>query len=411
LSILRPSFRLVALLSLLFLAACAQPKPPPPPPPPVAAAPPVAKPAPKPAPKPLPPAPAEKPAPQVAPPGATQVALLLPLSGNAATLGNAMLNAAQLALFELADNELTLLPFDSKGTAEGAEAAARQAVAQRVDVIVGPLFAAEVRAVSAQAAPAHIPVISLSADRSVAGGGTYVLGFLPGPQAIAVSDFAAAAGKLRQAVLAPANDYGRTVVGELNNAAQPLGVSLGPVEYYDPAALDLVPVLKRLLAARKADDVGFDALLLPDDGARLRRVGEQWAAQGVEPGRVQLLGTMLWDEAKLGDPFAGAWFAAAPAAGFADFARRYQAAFGAPPPRLASLAYDAAALTMVLARGNPHDFSVGILTNPQGFAGVDGLFRLKPNGSIERAYAIKQVTANAPPREIQPAATKWAAGG
>jgi ABC-type branched-subunit amino acid transport system substrate-binding protein len=363
----------------------------------------------KPAPKPLPAASAEAARTPVAPAGATQVAVLLPLSGPSATLGAAMLNAAQLALFELADDQFTLLPFDSKGTAEGAEAAARQAVAQHVDAIVGPLFAAEVRAASAAAAAAHVPLVTLSADRSVAGGGTYVMGFLPGPQAIAVSEFAAIAGKLRQAVLAPANDYGRAVVTELNNSTRLLGVTLGPIEYYDPAALDLVPVLKRLLAARKGDDPGFDALLLPDDGARLRRVGEQWAAQGLDSQHVALMGTMLWDEAKLGDQpaFAGAWYAAAPAAGFIDFSRRYQAAFAAQPPRLASLAYDAAALTMVLARSAAHDFSPGILCNSQGFAGVDGLFRLKPDGTIERAYAIKQVMPGAPAREIQPAANSF----
>jgi branched-chain amino acid transport system substrate-binding protein len=401
---LRPSFRLVALLSLLALAACAQ-KPSPPPAPPAPPPPVATKPIPKPLPKPLPPVSA-KPLPQVAPAGGVQVAVLLPLSGNSASLGNAMLNAAQLALFEVADGELTLLPFDSKGTAEGAEAAARQALAQRADIIVGPLFAAEVRAVSPIAAAARVPVLALSADRSVAGQGTYVMGFLPGPQAIAVSDYAASQGKLRQAVLAPANDYGRAVVTDLHNAALPLGISIGPIEYYDPAALDLVPVLKRLLAARKGDDPGFDALLLPDDGARLRRVGEQWEAQGVP---VQLLGTMLWDEAHIAEQpaLAGAWYASAPGAGFADFARRYQVAFSAQPPRLASLAYDAAALAMVLARRSAHDFSVGILTNPTGFAGVDGLFRLKPDGSIERSYAIKLVVPNAPAKDIQPAVTSF----
>ena len=363
----------------------------------------IAKPAPKPAPKPSLPA---QTIPQVAPAGATQVAVLLPLSGNSAGLGAAMLNAVQLALFELADNELTLLPFDSKGTAEGAADAARQAIAQRADIIVGPLFAAEVRAVSPLAASAHLPVLALSADRSVAGSGTYVMGFLPGPQAIAVSDYAAGQGKLRQAVLAPANDYGRTVVTDLNNSASQMGISIGPIEYYDPQALDLVPVLKRLLAGRKGDDPGFDALLLPDDGARLRRVGEQWAAQGVP---MQLLGTMLWDEAHIAEQpaLAGAWYAAAPTAGFSDFTRRYQAAFGAPPPRLASLAYDAAALTMVLAKRSAHDFSVGMLANSQGFAGVDGLFRLKPDGTIQRAYAIKLVVPNAPSKDIQPAAASF----
>jgi hypothetical protein len=120
---------------------------------------------------------------------------------------------------------------------------------------------------------------------------------------------------------------------------------------------------------------------------------------------------MVWDDARLGDQpaLAGAWFAAAPAAGFADFARRYNAAFAAQPPRLASLAYDAAALAMVLGRQGNHDFSVGMICNPQGFAGIDGLFRLRPDGAIERAYAIKQVVPAGPAREIQAAATSFPA--
>jgi ABC-type branched-subunit amino acid transport system substrate-binding protein len=316
-----------------------------------------------------------------------------------------------MALFELADSELTLLPFDSKGTAEGAEAAMRQAAAQHVEIVVGPLFAAEVRAIAPIAASAHIPLLSLSADRSVAGGGAYVMGFLPGPQSLAIAEFAANQGKLRQAVLAPSNDYGRTVVNELNNGAAALGITIGPIEYYDPAALDLSPVLKRLLARRQPDDVGFDSLLLPDDGARLRRVGEQWVAQGVDPAKVGLLGTMLWDDIKAGEQPAlfGAYFPAPPAAGFADFSRRYARAFGAAPPRLASLAFDAAALTMVLNRKAPHDFTVGQLCNPIGFAGIDGLFRLKSDGTIERAYAIKQVVPNGASKEIQPAIKEFPA--
>ena len=398
---MRPSCRLLALLLLLGLAACAE-KPPPPVPPPVAKA------LPK-APPPAAPPPLAKPAPPRAPSGATLVGLLLPLSGNSAALGNALLNAAQMALFEVGDGELTLLPFDSKGTAEGAAAAAQQAVGQHCEILVGPLFAAEMRAAAPVAESAHIPLLGFSADRSAAGHGAYVLGFLPGPQATAVADYAASQGKLRQAVLAPANDYGRAVVAELGRSAGPLGVTLGPIEYYDPAALDLAPSFKKLLAGRKTDDPGFDALLLPDEGARLRRVGEQWAAQGVEAGKVALLGTMLWDDAKLADQpaFTGAWFAAAPATGFADFARRYAKAFGSSPPRLASLAYDAAALAMVLNRRAPHDFSVGLLTNPQGFAGIDGLFRLTPDGLIERAFSIKQVVPGAAAREIQPAATSF----
>jgi ABC-type branched-subunit amino acid transport system substrate-binding protein len=337
------------------------------------------------------------------------VAILLPLSGPSANLGAALLNAAQMALFELASPDLTLLPFDSAGTADGAAGAARQAIAQHADIIVGPLFAAEVRAVGPLAEAAHIPVLSLSADQSVAGHGTYVMGFLPGPQALRVAQYAASQGKTRQAILAPSNEYGRRVANAVANGLTGSGVTLGPIEYYDPAALDLTPVLKRLLANRKDDDAGFDALLLPDDGQRLRRAGEQWAAQGIPAGKVTLLGTMLWEDAHPGEQPAlyGGWYAAAAAGDFEDFARRYSKAYHATPPRLVSLAYDATAIAAVLGKRAAHDFSPGILANPQGFAGVDGLFRLNLDGTITRSYAIKEVVPNTESKEIVPAAKSF----
>lgn len=406
---MRPLLRLASLALLALIASCAEKAPPPAAPAPVIAAP--AKPSGRPN-QPLPAhpgLPAGQGTPLVAPPGGTMVALLLPLSGHSAAIGAALMNAAQMALFELAGPDLTLLPFDSAGTPEGAAEAARQAVAQHADIIVGPLFATEARAVSPIAAEARVPVLSLSADQSVAGHGTYVMGFLPGPQAVRSALYAASQGKLRQAILAPSNEYGRRVVGAVTNGVGGAGITLGPVEYYDPAALDLSANLKRLLAGRNGDDPGFDALLLPDEGQRLRRTAEQWAAQGVPPDRVTLLGTMLWDDAHPGDipALAGGWYAVAPSAGFADFARRYAKAYRSQPPRLVSLAYDAMAIAAVLGKRSAHDFSPGILTNPQGFAGVDGLFRLNLDGTITRAYAIKEVVPNGQPKEIVPAAKSF----
>ncbi len=404
---MRPLLRLASLALIALIASCAEKAPPPAAPAPVVAAP--AKPMTRPS-QALPPAAAGVPAtPRVAPPGGTMVALVLPLSGNSATIGTALMNAAQMALFELAGPDLTILPFDSGGTPEGATEAVRQAIAQHVDIIVGPLFATEARAVSGIAAEARIPVLSLSADQSVAGRGTYVMGFLPGPQAVRSALYAASQGKTRQAILAPSNEYGRRVVAAVTNGVNGTGITLGPVEYYDPSALDLSGNLKKLLAARNGDDAGFDALLIPDEGQRLRRTAEQWSAQGIPADKVTLLGTMLWDDAHPGDipALAGGWYAVAPNAGFADFAKRYTKAYGTQPPRLASLAYDATAIAAVLGKRSAHDFSPGILTNPQGFAGVDGLFRLNLDGTITRSYAIKEVMPNGLPKEIVPAAKSF----
>jgi len=378
------------------------------------------------APAPAPPAPEAAPQPAVtqepvAPPAPPPpkpygtAALLLPLTGPAALTGAPLFNAAQLALFEIADTKFTLLPYDTKGTPEGAVAAIQQALANSPDIVLGPVFSAEVKAAAPYARQAGVAMIALSADRAAAGTGVYVLGFLPGPQALRAVAFAAQRGRHRLAILAPANEYGQRVAAEVADGAPALGVSVAGVQYYDEAASDVAGPIKRLIRSDPADpgEVGFDALLLPDEGARLRQVAASLPLLGVDPTRVKLLGTMLWDDANPGSEpaLAGGWYPAPPVANHAAFEERYAKSFGAKPPRIASLGYDAAALAAVLAKRTPRDFSPAALTDPAGFAGVDGLFRLLADGIAERGYAMREVAHDAPPREIDPAPTSFAAPG
>jgi len=402
------------------LAACSgissRPAPTKPPPAPVVEAPaqpepPVPAPAPQPTvtaePAPAPPPPPPKPY--------ATAALLLPLTGQAALTGNALFNAAQLALFEVADQKFTLLPYDTKGTAEGAVAAMHQALANPPDIIIGPLFAAEVRAVTPLARDAHVPVIALSSDATVAGEGIYTLGFLPGPQAIRVVTFAARRGHRRVAVLAPGDEYGKRVAEQTLNAADRLGVAVVSTQYYDESAGDLAGPIKHMVKVDPANpgDPGFDALLLPDTGARLRQVASSLPLLGIDPTKVKLLGTMLWDDANPGSEPAlnGGWYPAPPSANHMSFLDRYAKAFGSKPTGIASLAYDATALAAVLAKTQPRDFGAAALTSPAGFAGVDGLFRLLADGTAERGYAIDEVTPAGAPTEIDPAPASFPAPG
>ena len=340
-------------------------------------------------------------------------AFVVPLSGPSAAIGTALFNAAQMALFELADGQFTLLPFDTHGTPEGAAAAARLAVAQHAGLVIGPLFSGEAKAASAITGPAGIAMLALTADRKAAAPGVFVLGFLPGPQAARVAEEARSQGRMRLGVLAPADDYGRTVAEYLNNLGPQAGVTLTGLEYYDVAGNDVAAALKRLLkTAHLPGDAGFDALLLPDEGNRLRAVAAAVAAAGVDPTRVRLLGTMLWDDSRPeSEPaLVGGWYAAAAPAAHAAFDVRYAKAFGGKPPRLASLGYDATALAAVLARrGGARPFTPETLTTPMGFAGVDGLFRLKADGTNERGYAVMEVVAGGPPREVAPAPAQFQA--
>ena len=119
-------------------------------------------------------------------------------------------------------------------------------------------------------------------------------------------------------------------------------------------------------------------------------------AAGLEAQRVQLLGTGLWDDPRIfSDPgLQGGWFAAPDSNGFRNFSSRYRGRFGQDPVRTATLAYDAVALVAALVKTQGGQrFTDQVLTNASGFAGIDGLFRFRNDGTNERGLAVQRVTS------------------
>jgi len=160
----------------------------------------------------------------------------------------------------------------------------------------------------------------------------------------------------------------------------------------DPASQE---ALKRLNESIAAGDAGFDALLLPVAGQQLQTVAPLLQRYGIDAAHVHYLGTGLWDNdpALASEPgLEGAWYAAPDPTGRADFEKRFATLYGHAPPRLATLAYDATALAAALSRGpEGADFSAEALTNPNGFVGLDGIFRLRADGRVERGLAVIEI--------------------
>ena len=361
---------------------------------------PVSKPATQ-APTPNPPAAAaEAPKPQT-----VKAALLLPLSGPQAEIGQQLLNAAQMAVFDVAADDFELLPRDTKGTPQGAAMAARAALADGAKVILGPLFAPEVQAIKPIAQEAGVEVLSFSTNWTVAGGGTNILGFVPSDQVDRVTGYASSRGIRRFAGVAPRNEYGDAVANALQGVAQKLGGQVSDVERYDAGTPDFTLVAQAVVKAT----MPAQAILMADSADRARQFSAALTAAGMDLKQVKLLGTGLWDVPNLGqDPsMAGAWFAAADPARRAQFEKKFEATYSRKPQRIVTLAYDGTALAATLARlRGPAGLSHFDLVGDSGFEGLDGLFRLRENGIAQRGLAVLEVTP-AGTRVLDPAPTTF----
>ncbi|MFA6279569.1 MAG: penicillin-binding protein activator [Bdellovibrionales bacterium] len=313
---------------------------------------------------------------------AQKVALLVPLSGKSAPLGQAMVNAAQLTVFEMGSKDFELMPRDTKGTPAGAVQAAGEALASGAQLIIGPLFAGDVAAVKSVIKPSGVSLLALSTDVSLAENGAFVMGFAPAPQVKRVIAFAVSQGVRHFAAVAPTGPYGKLVMDAFDEAVRESGGVIVATE---------TPATVAALASHKDE---IEAVFVPFGGAALRTIAGQLAGAGFEKGHVRLIGTGLWDEPHVaeGQPLLeGGWFAAPDPTAREKFMTTYQSTYGQPAPRLATLAFDATALAVVLARhGLRYDNAT--LTSPSGFAGIDGVFRLMETGQIERGLAVIEVT-------------------
>ena len=221
------------------------------------------------------------------------------------------------------------------------------------------------------------------------------MGLLPRQEIERVAGFAHVRGLNHFAVLAPQSPYGEIAVDALRAAAAANGATVVRADYYEPGTRDLMPAARRFASAGS----DFDALLLPEGGTTLKALAPLLPYYNVDPDKVKFLGTGLWDDPSLGTEPAldGAWYAAPPPAARADFEKRFRALYGHPAPRLATLGYDATALASVLARSPAGpDFSAQAIANPNGFAGLDGIFRLRPNGLVQRGLAVLEVHRGGP---------------
>ncbi len=373
-------------------------------------------------------------------PAGRKVAILLPLSGPLAAVGQDMLQAAELVLQQ--SGSPPFQAYDTAGSPQGAAGAAGQAVAGGAGIILGPLTGSDTAAAAPVARKAEVPMLAFTNDETEARPGVWVLGVTPSQQVRRLVAALQSRGKTRLAALLPESDFGSAMQTALQAAASAAGEPPPIIQTYTPGMASLNeavrvisdyanrrgPIEAQIRAARALDTAAgrarmselnrlpippppFDALLLAATGTTLEEIGTLLPYYDINPGEVQVVGPILWQDpaVRQGAALAGAWFPAPDPAARQQFAQAYAAKYGAPPPFLADLAFDAAALARVLAAGP--GYSVAALANPAGFTGADGILALFPDGRVKRGLAVFQIEAGGASSLLDPAPATLASPG
>ena len=334
--------------------------------------------------------------------GTIKVALILPLTsanGQPSLVGQSLRNAADLAYAESGSNDLTILVKDDRSSPDGARDAAQSALADGAELVIGPLFAPDVREVARATRTAGKPMIAFSTDTSTAAHGSYLLSFLIESYVDRIVDYAAGKGKKSIAALIPDNDYGRVADAEFQSVAAKRGLRVLSIEHYTPQT--------REAEVKKIADLGgqIDSLFIPEQAEAMPAMSAALIAAGVDTKKVQILGTGLWNDARVLElpALQGAWFAAPENGGFNAFANRYRAKYSVDPTRIATLSYDAVSLAAALARSQgAQRYSDNVLLNKSGFNGADGVFRFRSDGTNDRGLSVLQIN-NSKANTISPA--------
>jgi ABC-type branched-subunit amino acid transport system substrate-binding protein len=344
--------------------------------------------------------------------GAVKVAVLLPItaSGSTPAVAKALKQAAELALFDFDNPNITLIPKDTKGSPEGARLAAESALQEGAELIIGPLFAQEVTAAAPVARQGGVPMIAFSSDEKVAGDGVYLLSFLAGRDVPRIVSFAMSRGKRNFAELIPQSAYGRIAETAAARAVSAHGGGAPVRATFAPGDSSAMAGPVKQVANGIKSGQGVDALFLPAGREELPDLAPHLASSGLTSASVQFIGTGQWDYPGIGNEKAlvGGWYPAPDPKGWSGFVERYSKTYGSAPPRIASLGYDAVSLAVSLSPNPPGQrFTTAQLTRSTGFSGIDGLFRLLPNGTCERGLAILEVRPGGP-QVIDPAPRAFA---
>ncbi len=334
---------------------------------------------------------------QIDPGQPVPVALLVPGgTGNAELewLARSLSNAGKMAAADAQGARIDLRIYQTGSDASTAQAQAVKAVDEGAKIIVGPLHADAANAVGLAMRGRNVNVLSFSNNPDVAGGNVFILGNTFANTADRLVGYAVRNGKRRILMVAEDDAAGEVGARAIESAISRRGATLaGKISHpLSQSGIDgIVPQVASATQSGRVDAIFMTA----NQGPVLPYLTEALNNAGVSSSGTQFIGLTRWDQpvARMQLPgVQGGWFAVPDTTLRAQFENRYKAAYGETPHDLASLAYDGVTAIAALARaGKSNALTTAGLTQNSGFAGVNGVFRLRSNGTNERGLAVATI--------------------
>lgn len=375
-----------------------------------------------------------------------RMAVMLPLTGDAAQTGNAIRTSIESAVLQNAPQNLSVAFYD---TAENLSATITDVLSTEPEVIIGPVFADDARAVRS-AKPDALPVLSFTSDATALGDGVMTMALMPTNSVEAIVKEMSTDGIGGFIILAPDTASGRLMAGTALGAARVYNIQVSGIFYYTEKDSDSIKnatlaasmntartaantrarevlsdiltnerltaleksslniQLERLSKMETLGALPYDAVLFLGNGDDTESLASFLRYYGVGTRDAAFYGTALWEGSDIINDFTmvGAKYAVLPDV-TPEFANLYERMSGTQPGRLAGFGYDAANMAMGMVYSPKSD--AAYLLDPSGYAGVEGLYRLTPTGENERALQIVQLTGNGAPQVIRAAAQNFLA--
>ncbi len=368
------------------------------------------------------------------------MAVLLPLSGDNAATGRAIRTSVELAVLQNAPETLSVSFYD---TAADAQSTFDAVLAAKPEIVVGPLFADNARTMR-DIKDEGLPVLAFTSDETAVGDGVMSVSLLPNNSIETIVSEMASNNKRGMIMLAPDTSVGHMMAGAAETASRIYNVPVRGIFFYQAGNTDSIKnasaaasmnaartaannkareILSDILTTQrltaleksslnqqldrisKSDTIGklpYDAVLMLGSGDDAKTIASFLRYYGVGARDVQIYGTAMWDGSDVASDFTltGARFATMPDVN-AAFADSYSRVAGTAPSRLAGFGYDAANMAIGMIYSNKSD--AAYLLDPSGYVGTNGLFRLLPSGTNERALRVMELDGSGTPREIRPA--------